>query len=161
MPRVFIGIGSNLGDRAGYFELAYKEILSIQTVRDLQRSPVYETEPVGVGGGPFLNAVWSFETELTPQELLQKLQGIEIKTGRKRDRADGARTLDLDLLFYGDEMILEKDLIVPHPKLHERGFVIMPLSDLAPDWIHSAMKVPVKELKNRLGKFLGIKKIKI
>ncbi|HOW87147.1 MAG TPA: 2-amino-4-hydroxy-6-hydroxymethyldihydropteridine diphosphokinase [Candidatus Omnitrophota bacterium] len=160
MPKVFIGVGSNLGDRAGYLESARKEILSIKGIRDLRCSPVYETEPVAAEGGSFLNGVWSFETELTPREILQNLWAIETKAGRRRDKINSARTLDLDLLFYGDETIREKDLIVPHPRLHERGFVIAPFCDLAPDRVHPVLKENIATLKKRLGRILGIRKIK-
>jgi 2-amino-4-hydroxy-6-hydroxymethyldihydropteridine diphosphokinase len=151
MPTVFIGVGSNLGDRAAYLDLARKEVLSVQAFKNLRCSPVYETEPVNAGGGPFLNAVWSFETALAPREILELLQSIEAKAGRERPQPNAARTLDLDLLAYGNEVIREGGLQVPHPRMHERAFVLEPLCDLAPEWVHPLLKRPVRELLNNLG----------
>ena len=150
MPRVFIGVGSNLGDRAGYLEFAEKELLSIAGLTDLKCSPVHETEPVDAAGGRFLNAVWGFETILSPRELLERLQKIESKAGRCRScKGNGpyeARTLDLDILFYGDQVICEEGMVVPHPRLHERPFVLMPFCELAPEFIHPVFRKSVKEL---------------
>lgn len=151
MPKVFIGVGSNLGDRAGYFEFAKKEFLRIKGLSDLHCSPVYETEPVAAEGGPFLNAVWSFETGLSPQDLLKKLKEIEVKAKRERHRSNQARTLDLDILFYGDQVVREPGIIVPHPRLHERAFVLQPMADLDPDFMHPILKKTMKELLKNLG----------
>ena len=146
MPKVFIGIGSNLGDRAGYFEFAQKEMFLVAGAKVLECSPVYETEPVGAEGGPFLNAVWSFETDLMPHDLLKKIQEIEFKANRERSRPNQARTLDLDILFYGDQVIQEPGMIVPHPRLQERMFVLEPMADLDPDFVHPVLKKTIKEL---------------
>jgi 2-amino-4-hydroxy-6-hydroxymethyldihydropteridine diphosphokinase len=155
MPKVFIGVGSNLGDRAGYFEFAKKELFLTAGVKVLECSPVYETEPVAAEGGPFLNAVWSFETDLSPQELLKKTQEIEALAGRERNKPGDARTLDLDILFYDDQVISEPGLAVPHPRLHERSFVLEPLCDLEPDLVHPALKKTMKELLAAWGKGHG------
>ena len=146
MPTVFIGVGSNLGDRAGYFEFAQKELFLTAGAKVLECSPVYETEPVAAEGGPFLNAVWSFETDLTPLDLLKKIQEIESQAHRERTRPNQARTLDLDILFYGDQVIREPGMIVPHPRLHERMFVLEPMADLAPDFTHPVLKKTITEL---------------
>ena len=146
MSKVFIGVGSNLGERAGYLEFARKELSSIKEIRDLQCSPVYETEPVAAEGGPFLNAVWSFETKWPPRKLLERLHEIEAKANRLRSRPNEARTLDLDLLFYGDHVVREPGLIVPHPRLHERAFVLKPMTDIASDFLHPILKKTMKEL---------------
>ncbi len=150
MPKVFIGVGSNLGDRAGYLEFARKEILSVPGLIGLQCSPVYETEPVEAEGGTFLNAVWSFETALSPRELLARLQAIEAKAARQRSKPNAERTLDLDLLAYGNELITEENLRVPHPRMHERRFVLEPFCDLAPEWVHPELKKTARELLNNL-----------
>lgn len=150
MPKVFIGIGSNLGDRAGYFEFAQKEMFLVAGAKVLECSPVYETEPVEAEGGPFLNAVWSFETDLLPQELLGKMQEIEAKANRQRNKPHAARTLDLDILFYGDQVIREAGVTVPHPRLHERAFVLQPFCDLEPEWVHPQLKRTMKQLLEEL-----------
>ena len=146
MPKVFIGVGSNLGDRVGYLEFAKRELFLVAGVKVLDCSPVYETQPVAAEGGPFLNAVWSFETDLSPRDLLKKMQEIEIQAKRQRDKPGQARTLDLDLLFYGDQVIQEPGMTVPHPRLHERAFVLEPLADLDPEFIHTVLKKTIKEL---------------
>ena len=150
MHKVFIGVGSNLGNRTDHLELAKKELLSIAGLTDLRCSSVYETEPVAAEGGPFLNAVWSFETDLQPQEFLKRIQGIEAKAGRQRNKPNDARTLDLDILFYGDRVIREPGMIVPHPRLHERLFVLVPMSELDPDFVHPVFKKTIQELSNEL-----------
>lgn len=146
MPKVFIGVGSNLGDRASYLEFAKKELLRVAGLTDLQCSPIYETEPVAAEGGPFLNAVWSFETDLLSQDLLKKMQEIEAQANRQRNKPNEARTIDLDLLFYGQEVLNEPGLLVPHPRLHERAFVLEPMVKLDPDFVHPVLKKTVKEL---------------
>ena len=174
MPLVYVSIGSNLGDRASYLQFAKRELLAIAGLTDLQCSPVYETEPVAAEGGPFLNAVWSFAADLSPQDLLKKLQEIEVKANRQRnkpyspskalkvngtspgnpsleekrcqDKPNEARTLDLDILFYGDQVTREPGMIIPHPRLHERAFVLEPMAKLDPDFVHPVLKKTVKEL---------------
>jgi len=149
MPKVFIGVGSNLGDRKGYLDQARKDLASIPGIRDLRESPVYETEPVDAGGGLFLNAVWSFETDMPARELLERLHRLESGAGRERKAVHEARTLDLDLLFYGDQVIRERDLVVPHPRLHERVFVLEPMADLDPGFVHPILKKTIRELLER------------
>lgn len=161
MPKVFIGVGSNLGERAGYLGFAQKELVSAEGIRGLQCSPVYETEPIAAEGGPFLNAVWSFEAEWLPGKLLEKFHEIEAKAGRLRHQSNEARTLDLDLLFYGDQVIQEQGLTVPHPRIHERIFVLAPFCDLAPGWVHPVFKTSMLDLKNRLGGIAAVRKVKI
>ncbi len=151
MPKVFIGVGSNLGDRSGYLAFARKELSLVAGLTDLRLSPVYETEPVGAEGGSFLNAVWSFETDLSPRVLLNKLHEIESKADRERHKPNAARTLDLDLLAYGNEKILEDGLQVPHPRMHERRFVLEPFCDLEPEFVHPVLKKTMRQLLNNLG----------
>ena len=146
MVKAFIGVGSNLGNREGYLEFAKKELLSVPGLTNLRCSPVYETEPVDVTGGSFLNAVWSFETDFSPQALLKNLQEIEAKANRERSKSHQERTLDLDLLFYGDQVIREPAMTVPHPRLHERVFVLVPMGDLDLDFVHPILKKTIKEI---------------
>ena len=162
MPKVFIGVGSNLGDRASYLEFAQKELLSLG-VTAIEYSPVYETKPVEAEGGPFLNAVWSFETQLAPQALLDKLHEIENRANRRRHKPNQARTLDLDILFYGDQVVRTPGMSVPHPRLHERMFVLVPFCDLAPQWRHPVlgrtMKKILKDLNTGEQGPAGVRKI--
>ncbi|MDD5217039.1 MAG: 2-amino-4-hydroxy-6-hydroxymethyldihydropteridine diphosphokinase [Candidatus Omnitrophica bacterium] len=147
--RVFIGVGSNLGDRLGNIEQA-RSVLEKETgVRALCVSPIYETEPVGgPPQGKYLNAVWEFETELEPEKLMDVLSSVEGRLGRQRDRQgkNAPRVIDLDILAYGNEIVERSDLMIPHPRLHERWFVLKPFSDLAPDWIHPKFGRTIRDL---------------
>ena len=129
----FVGIGSNLGDREGNLRRAV-ELLSAEDGIDIVSvSEIRETDPVGpVEQAPFLNGAVRIETDLAPRELLQRLLGVEQRLGRVRGKRWGPRTIDLDLLLYGDDVVDEPGLNVPHPRLHERRFALEPLSDLAP-----------------------------
>ncbi|HNX69083.1 MAG TPA: 2-amino-4-hydroxy-6-hydroxymethyldihydropteridine diphosphokinase [Candidatus Omnitrophota bacterium] len=151
MPTVFIGIGSNLGDREKNIQRAKDFLGSVRGVRITGSSSIRETDPVGgPKQGNYLNAVWRIETDLDPERLLEHLQQIETQLGRERKEKNGPRILDLDLLAYGNEVIREKDLTVPHPRMHERVFVLQPFCDLAPEWTHPVLKKTVKELLNYL-----------
>ena len=133
-PRVYIGLGSNLGDRRANLEAAVEALAREPGVRVLRRSSLYETEPVGVADQPwFLNAALEIEAELAPGELLGTLKRIERQLGRRPGRRWGERLIDLDLLLYGEQPVAEPDLIVPHPEMWRRLFVLMPLAELAPD----------------------------
>jgi 2-amino-4-hydroxy-6-hydroxymethyldihydropteridine diphosphokinase len=129
----FVGIGSNLGDREENLARAI-ELLSVdEHIKVAAVSEIRETEPVGpVVQGPFLNGAIRIETDLAPRELLERLLAIERSLGRVPRERYGPRTIDLDLLLYGDEVVDEPGLSVPHPRLHERRFALEPLSDLAP-----------------------------
>jgi 2-amino-4-hydroxy-6-hydroxymethyldihydropteridine diphosphokinase len=129
---VYIGLGSNLGDRAATIRAALRALEERGDVRVVRCSTLHETDPVGGPRGQprYLNAVAEVETGLTPRELLAKMQELERKYGRRRDVPNGPRTLDLDLLLYGDRVIDEDDLIVPHPRMWERPFVMRPLEEI-------------------------------
>ncbi len=146
MPQVYVSVGSNLGERETFLALARKEILSAAGITDLRCSPVYETEPVEAAGGKYLNAVWSFETALSPEALLGIFHEIERKAGRVRKVRNEPRSLDLDLLFYGERVIRTEALTVPHPRIHERAFVLEPMAELAPDFMHPVLRKTVREL---------------
>lgn len=147
ITRVYLGVGSNLGERAYYMEAAEKALRENPAVSFLGTSSVYETKPVGgPSQGLFLNAVWEIETDMPPRALLETLHGIERSLGRNRRFQNEPRTIDLDILFYGDLVIKERDLEIPHPRVLERWFVLKPLSDLAPDFIHPVARKSVKEL---------------
>ena len=147
----YIGLGSNLGDRAKNINeavamLDYSENVGVSNV-----SSLYETEPVGYADqGPFLNAVAEVKTTLTPRELLAKCMTIEEKLGRVRTVKWGPRTIDLDILLYADRVIDEADLKVPHPLMHEREFVLVPLAEITPDAVHPVLKKTIRELLDSL-----------
>jgi 2-amino-4-hydroxy-6-hydroxymethyldihydropteridine diphosphokinase len=133
MTRAFLALGSNLGDRERFLRDAIADIPDLVRV-----SPIYETVPDGDSDqGPYLNAVVELDTERSPRALLELCRTLENTAGRVRDpdRRYGPRTLDVDVLLVGDETVDEPDLQVPHPRMWERGFVLIPLADLAPDLV--------------------------
>ena len=128
MTRAYLGLGSNLGDRRAHLRQAVAALPDVVAV-----SPVYETEPVGgpPDQSPYLNLVVALETELSPRELLEIGQRLETAAGRVRAEPDGPRTLDVDVLLVGDLRVQEDDLVVPHPRMWRRRFVLAPMADLA------------------------------
>jgi 2-amino-4-hydroxy-6-hydroxymethyldihydropteridine diphosphokinase len=149
MPhRAFIGIGSNLGDRKANFVEALDRIQKIPGTRIVKQSSLYESEPLGDAKTWFVNAVVELETECGADELLKRLRQIETAMGRKRVRGKrwGSRVIDLDILFFDNEIINKRSLKVPHPELQNRRFVLAPLSELAPQLIHPKLSVSVSEL---------------
>ena len=134
MTRAFIGLGANLGDRERTLRAAVDALATEAGIEVVAVSKLRETQPVGVGEQPrFLNGAAELETRLGARELLDRLLVVEKRFGRVRTPGEhGPRTLDLDLLLYGDEVIDEPGLTVPHPRLHERRFVLEPLVELAP-----------------------------
>lgn len=153
----FVGLGSNLGDRQAYLDEARRLMREISGTSLLAASPVYETEPVGLTEqGPFLNQVAALRTKLGPLELLSALHDIERRLGRERTVRWGPRTVDLDLLLYGEESRADDALTLPHPRMWERGFVMVPLADLAPDIVAPDGKT-VAALARELAKNGGIR----
>ena len=137
MARVFIGLGSNVGDRRGQIEAAVAGMARLPGTEVVQVSSIIETEPVGVREqGRFLNGVAELETALGPEELLDALKEIERDLGRVRTERWGPRTIDLDILLYDNKVIRAQALQVPHPLMCEREFVLAPLAEIAPDVIH-------------------------
>jgi 2-amino-4-hydroxy-6-hydroxymethyldihydropteridine diphosphokinase len=136
MPSAFIGIGSNLGERERAIWDSLRLLDAHAGLDVVAVSAIRETDPVGIVDQPrFLNAAAKLETRLTPRQLLDRLLGVERELGRVRTERYGPRTIDLDLLVYGDEVVDEPGLLVPHPRLHERRFVLEPLNDLDPGLI--------------------------
>ncbi len=132
MTNVFCGVGSNIGDREKYIADALGKLIEHPGIVLLRQSTIFESEPMGFKAQPdFLNCVIEFYTTLDPLELLRTLQGIEKSLGRKRVVKWGPRTIDLDILLYGDMMINLASLVAPHPRLSERNFVLLPLNELA------------------------------
>ena len=134
--RVYLALGSNLGDRGRHLQIAVDSLAAEPKVTVVAASSVYETDPVGgPDQGRFLNAVVALDTELGPRELLVVAQSLEDDAGRVRVEHWGPRTLDVDVLLVGDAVVSEPDLVVPHPRMWERGFVLAPLHDVAPDLV--------------------------
>jgi len=149
LPPVFLRLGSNLGDRAAAIERA-AERLDVRGFHVVARSSLYLTEPVG--GPPqqwYLNAVFGGVTTLAPEELLAAGLEIERELGRVRRERDGPRPIDIDLLFYGSERRADSGLTLPHPRLHERRFVLVPLAEVAPGLRHPVLDLTAEELLRR------------
>ena len=133
MPRAFVGVGANLGDRRSTIETAIERLGAVEGVEVTAVSSLRETDPVGVVEQPrFLNGAVELETTLSAHDLLDALLEVERGLGRVRGERWGPRTIDFDLLLYGDEVVDEPGLRIPHPRLHERRFVLEPLAELAP-----------------------------
>jgi len=145
-----VALGSNMGDRRAHLDFAVSRLRTI--LGDLNVSRYYETEPVDVSEPQplFLNAAAVGESTRSARDLLRALLALERERGRERPYAHAARTLDLDLVLFGDAVIEEPDLVVPHPRFRERRFVLQPLSDIAPDLVDPVSRLTVRELLNRV-----------
>jgi 2-amino-4-hydroxy-6-hydroxymethyldihydropteridine diphosphokinase len=131
--RAYVGIGANLGDPAAQVRAAIDALAAVRGTRLVSASSLYRTAPVGYADQPdFVNAVAAVDTELAPLELLGELHAIERSAGRERSFRNAPRTLDLDLLLYGDASVRDAALVVPHPRMQERAFVLAPLAEIAP-----------------------------
>ena len=134
MSTVYVALGANLGDPASTLRAAFGALANLPDSRVIRCSSLYRTAPVGIVDQPeFVNAVAQLETTLAPQALLAELLDIERRFGRQRAEKNGPRTLDLDLLLYDDRRLELPELILPHPRLHLRAFVLQPLAEIAPD----------------------------
>ncbi|MFC1918657.1 2-amino-4-hydroxy-6-hydroxymethyldihydropteridine diphosphokinase [Chloroflexota bacterium] len=141
----YLGLGSNLGNRRENLDRAL-ELLS-RRLQVEQVSSLYDTEPVGNVNQPrFLNAVCRVCTALVPAELLNLAKGIEMKLGRVPGKANAPRPIDIDILFYGDQVIETPELVIPHPRLPERAFVLVPMGEVAPELVHPVSSKTINEL---------------
>lgn len=130
----YVALGSNLDDPRAQVERGFEALAALPHTALRARSRLYRTPPWGVIDQPdFVNAAARVETTLPPHELLDGLRAIEVRAGRVRGTPNGPRTLDMDLLLYGNQTLREAGLVIPHPRLHERAFVLLPLADVAPD----------------------------
>ncbi len=154
MPIAYVAIGSNLGDRWATLSAAVRRLRAEPSLRVIASSEFYETAPVNCppGSGEFLNAVVAVETDRLPQDILELLLRVERQFGRVRTEPNSPRTLDLDLILYGDAVISTPELIVPHPRMHERAFVLVPLAEIAPGAVQPVLKKSVRELADAVTK---------
>lgn len=155
MPEtVFIGFGSNVGDRLDYCRRAVTLLSLLPHSQVTRASSLYETEPVVDGTDPgdgwFLNGVVALDSMLPPQRLFAFLREIERSLGRDADHRAGPRTIDLDLLAFGSRVVQQPDLIIPHPRLEHRRFVLVPLSEVAADWVHPVSNRSAKQMVDQL-----------
>ena len=154
---VFLSLGSNLGDRLFYLNQAVEE-LEVCGIKCVKKSPVYETDSWGYDDEPYLNQVLECETFFTPEKLLEETSKIETLLGRKRTSGGyEARTIDIDILFCDNEIIDIPQLKVPHPKIALRHFVLIPLCDIAPDFLHPVIRKKAKELLKNCTDTLNVK----
>jgi len=157
----WIGLGSNLGDRKGQLAGALRALAATAGIEVVRTSRLYETDAIGPPPqGPYLNAAAELEVELSARALLERLLQIESRAGRVREPAAprwSARTLDLDLLLYGADCIDEPGLVVPHPRLHEREFVLVPLEEIAAEVRHPRLGRSIGELAGALGRSEGVR----
>ena len=142
---VYLALGSNLGNRLANLKQAVAALSPQMEVK--AKSPVYETPPRGYEDQPrFLNQVIKVKTYLEPEPLLKHIKRLEVTLGRKASFQNGPRLIDIDILFYDDLILNTASLVIPHPRLHERGFVLLPLMDIDPDLVHPVNKKSVREM---------------
>lgn len=154
----YLGLGSNLGDRVATIHEALRQLDAHEAIAVLRTSRLYETEPVGpVAQGRFVNAVTELRTTLDPRALLGVAQAVEARLGRRRGERWGPRTIDIDLLLLGEAVIAEPDLIVPHPEMTRRLFVLTPLCELIPEARHPTNGRRMIALREALGAPEGVK----
>jgi 2-amino-4-hydroxy-6-hydroxymethyldihydropteridine diphosphokinase len=158
LVEVYLGLGSNMGNRQDNLDRAL-DLLS-QRLRVGKVSSIYDTEPLGNVNQPrFLNLACQAYTRLDPAGLLVLAKGIELKLGRAINKRNAPRPIDIDILFYGDLVIETPDLVIPHTKITERAFVLIPMMEIAPELVHPIKKKPVKELAKALTEVQGVLKL--
>jgi 2-amino-4-hydroxy-6-hydroxymethyldihydropteridine diphosphokinase len=151
MPVAYIGFGSNIGDRLTHIQNAIRALSKTEGITLQKISSVYKTDPVGYEAqAQFLNGVAALQTHLCPLSLLHTLKDIETTISRKHRVRWGPREIDLDILIYGDLCLQTEKLVIPHPEMHLRRFVLVPLAEIAPDLVHPAFQETVQTLLERL-----------
>jgi 2-amino-4-hydroxy-6-hydroxymethyldihydropteridine diphosphokinase len=155
---VYLSLGANLGEREANLRTATERLRELGTVTAL--SSTYETEPLEIREQPwFLNCAVALQTELMPKQLLARIQSIEHELGRRRAQKKGPRTIDIDILLFGNAVIETAELVVPHPALHERRFVLEPLAEIAPEVRHPVFKKTIREMRDALAPGQTVKRI--
>ena len=159
MKRIFLLLGGNLGDRQHYLAEAIR-LISSEIAPVLLKSSVYETQSWGKTDAPdYLNQVVMVRTYMSAQNILKKILEIEQQLGRRREEKWGSRTIDIDILFYGQEIVSTPNLVIPHPELQNRRFTLEPLAEIAPEYVHPIIKKSILTLKNELNDNLVVKKL--
>jgi len=154
MEIVYIALGANLGDREKNMRNAHGHIMRLEGIQPGKISKFYETAPFGGPAQPmFLNAALEIKTSMSPHQLLEELQRIELHMGRIRKEKWGPRTIDLDIVFFGDRIVEDAQLKIPHPLMHERMFVLEPLAEIAPNAAHPVLKKTVFQMYQELKTF--------
>jgi 2-amino-4-hydroxy-6-hydroxymethyldihydropteridine diphosphokinase len=159
MPhRVYVGLGSNLGDRRANLREAEERLRQLPDTRIVKASSLYESEPLGDAKTWFVNNALELETDLEPDELLKRTRAIETAMGRKRVKGKryGSRIIDIDILLFDNQTVNKRTLKIPHPELHKRRFVLLPLAELAPSFTHPSLGSSLSEL---LGALKDAKKV--
>jgi 2-amino-4-hydroxy-6-hydroxymethyldihydropteridine diphosphokinase len=145
MTIVYLGLGSNIGDKEAHIKAALRLLSEKYPI--IKKSPLYHTEPVGYPNQDwFLNCVVEIKTDVDPKHLLSSLQSMEQSLGRIKTVKNGPRIIDIDILFYGDLILMTKNLVIPHPMVQERLFVLQPMMDLNPDFVHPVLKKSIQDL---------------
>ena len=151
MYAAYIGFGSNIGDRLAHIQNAIHSLSKTEGIALKQVSSIYKTEPVGYEAqAQFLNGVAAIQTSLSPLSLLHTLKDIETAIGRKHRIRWGPREIDLDILIYGDLCVQTEKLVIPHPEMHLRGFVLVPFAEIAPNLVHPVFQETIQTLRSRL-----------
>lgn len=156
MKTAYVSIGSNLGDRLEYLKKAWHLLQAQEKIQLMQLSSCYETEPLGyTDQGKFINAAFSLQTDYSPHVLLEILQGVESSLGRERTVRWGPRSVDLDILFFANTVLQDRLLTIPHPRLTERAFILVPLAEIAPLLLHpltgKTIRQHLEEVEGRSG----------
>ena len=145
-----IALGSNLGDSQTTLNQSVEMIKEHPKIELIACSNWHQTKPVGPPQPDYLNGCITISTSLSPEDLLTFLLDVEQKFGRERKLRWGARTLDLDLILHGDLVLETPNLQIPHPRMHQRGFVLVPLAEIAPEWVHPVQNMTIEQLKEKL-----------
>lgn len=160
--KVFLGLGSNLGNRAEYIDAAINEIGSLKDTKLINKASLYETEPWGFKEQPdFINSAVEIETSLSAEELFIGVKEIEQKLKRQNIGRWQEREIDIDILFYGDEIIRTEKINIPHKEIENRKFVLIPMNELAPDFIHPVFNETITGLLNKSKDSLVVKKYEL
>lgn len=159
MPTAYLGLGSNKGERISFIETAIAEIAEIEKTKLIRTSSVYETEPWGIKGqDDYLNSVSEIQTDLSATELLKALKEIESRIGRTVTAKWSEREIDIDLLFYGNDVLNDETIHVPHAEIENRKFVLIPMNELAPDMIHPVLNKSISVLLHETSDDLKVTK---